>query len=211
MLAMGGVSLLVGLAVETLRNNGTASPMATLGAETAASVTQKHASAPLPIPPVTVTVAPAGVTPGAIEAVSPARAPGPRFSLPTEQLQYRMRAVLQDEKLLPHQLQMEAWECREDHCQATVRVPPGSEAGRRQDMGSVEDLMQLMRVEAKAANAELSLRSAVPGRQGIAIEVDLMPASGGGGRYYSDEEIARIRMETVRQVSKPPSLAPRQP
>ena len=122
-----------------------------------------------------------------------------------------MRAVLQDEMLLRHQLQMEAWECRADRCQATVRVPPGSEAGRRHDMGSVEDLMRLMGEQAKAANAEVSLRSAMPGRQGIAIEVELTPAKSSGGRSYSDEEIARLRMETVQQVSKAASSVPRQP
>lgn len=71
--------------------------------------------------------------------------------------------------------------------------------------------MQVMNAEAKAANAALSLRSAVPGRQGIAVELDLTPASGGGGRYYSDDEIAKMRMETVKQMSKPPSSVPRQP
>ena len=148
---------------------------------------------------------------GAADTVSPVRAHAAHFALPPEQLQYRMRAALQDEKLLSHQLQMEAWECREDRCQTTVRVPVSSEAGRRHDMGSVEDLMQRMRVEAKAANAELSLRSAIPGRQGISIELDLTPISGGGGRYYTDDEIARIRMETVQQLSRPASQAQGQP
>lgn len=170
-----------------------------------------HAPASAPVRPGTAAVAVPGVAPGPADAASPVRAPGSQFTLTPDQLQYRMRALLQDEKLLPHQLQMEAWECREDRCQATVRVPPTSEAGRRHDMGSVEDLMQRMRAEAKAANAELSLRSAVPGRQGIAIELDLTPVHSAGGRYYTDEEIARMRMETVKQVSKPASSVSAQP
>lgn len=210
-LALVGGCLLVGLAVETFRGTGTAVPMGTLSAQTAASTVQMHAPAPLPMPSVAAAVVAPGMAASTTDAAVPARAPGSMFALSSEQLQYRMRAVLQDEKLLTHQLQLEAWACQADHCRATIRVPPGSEAGRRQDMGAIEDLMQVMNAEAKAANAALSLRSAVPGRQGIAVELDLTPASGGGGRYYSDDEIAKMRMETVKQMSKPPSSVPRQP
>lgn len=113
-----------------------------------------------------------------------------------------MRNVLQDRTLLKHQFQMEAWECRDEHCRAKVRVPPSSEARRRQDMSSAKDLLDVMRVEAKSANAEIALRSILPGKQGIAIEVDLTPAGREVGRYYTPSEIARIRMETVQQVSQ---------
>lgn len=68
-------------------------------------------------------------------------------------------------------------------------------------MRSAQDLMGVMRVEAKAANAEISLRSIVPGQQGIAIEVDLTPAGSEVGRYYTPAEIARIRGETVEQMN----------
>jgi hypothetical protein len=69
-------------------------------------------------------------------------------------------------------------------------------------MSAVADVLQVMQHDAKKQGAEVGLRTAMPGPQGIVIEVEWQSDGAVGGRYYTDAEIAQIRADTLLQHFK---------
>ena len=139
--------------------------------------------------------------------VSPALAPGRDTALQPpgldrHLLQQKIGYLLQTEHLVRLGAYVESLECKDDRCIAELAVPRTSEEARSKGAAAVVDIMDEMKADLQGLGLKVAVRSVGQSDRGLALSLDVHRQ--GAERQYvlSEEELAQIRMETLKQAGK---------
>lgn len=161
---------------------------------------------PLPAPdmsrPSAAPSAPTNVASRATAAM-PASSNAPRAVPPWKAtLQPTVVAAMRNDSLAEYQVQMEHWSCEGEQCVGNLRIPPNVEAGRKGDMSAAANIFNSIKGEMARSDIEVAVRSIHKDGQGLAVSLVFTPDAASQGRFYTYDEIAAIRMESVQQGMK---------
>ena len=150
----------------------------------------------------------ASVAASAPVAVASPAASAVTRSVPSWQtvLQPAVVAATRIDSLAAYQTQMEHWSCEGERCVANLRIPPTVPGGG--DMSSASDVFNALQKKMALAGVDVSLSSIHPEPQGIAIALQFTPSAAAPGRFYTNAEIASIRLEMLEQGMKQHCEAP---
>lgn len=146
--------------------------------------------------------APADVASHAVAALSAASGAARPATSWQASAQPAVVAAIRTDSLAQYQVQMEHWACEKEQCVADVRIPPTVEAGRKRDLSATADVFDKLKAQMDRADVNVSLRSVQPGADGIAMSFQFIPKAAMPGRFYTDAEIAQIRLDSVQQGVK---------
>lgn len=117
-------------------------------------------------------------------------------------LQPAVVVAIRADSLSAYQAQVEHWACESEQCVGNLRVPPTVEAGRTGDMSAAAKIFDNLKGEMARNGVDVALGSVHRGPQGLAIAFEFTPGAAAKGRFYTDAEIAAIRLESFEQGSK---------
>jgi hypothetical protein len=127
----------------------------------------------------------------------------PRAAQPWQaSLQPSVVAATRVESLSAYQVQMENWSCEAVQCVSNLRIPLNTDVGRRRDISAAADILDVLQKKMAPSDIRVALRSVQPDSQGVAVSLEFSPNASSQGRFYTDAEIAAIRMESVQQGLK---------
>ncbi|WP_374438284.1 hypothetical protein [Inhella sp.] len=127
----------------------------------------------------------------------------PRALEQTQEMRKTVMIALQGQALSAYQAQIEDWRCDAGAaCTAMVRIPPYVTASRNGDMSAAANVMDTLRENLKGSGAQVALAKAELQPQGMAIVLDVSRPAQPQGRFMTDEDIAKLRYETIRDYLK---------
>lgn len=168
----------------------------------------KHADTappvPATLPPVALAKAPTSTS--AATPVPPPASPikGARSAPPQWQasLEPSVVSATRVDSLSAFQVQMEKWSCEGNRCVGDLRVPLSADAGRKHDLAASADILSVLQKKLGESDIQVAVRSIQPDDQGVAVSLEFSPDASRQGRFYTNQEIASIRAESVMQGSK---------
>ena len=142
-----------------------------------------------------------------VAAASPAASAATRRVPPWQiSLQPAVVAATRIDSLVAYQTQMEHWTCEGEQCIANLRIPPTVPGGG--DMSSASNVFNVLQQKMALAGVDVALSSIHPEPQGIALALQFTPSAAAPGRFYTNAEIASIRLEMLEQGLKQHCEAP---
>jgi len=170
--------------------------------ETTRQAAAEPASTSVAPPPSAAPAASTSIAPQAAVAVAAAStAPRPAQSWQAA-LQPAVVAATRVDSLSAYQVQMEHWSCEGEKCVGSLRIPLNTDAGRKHDIAAPAQILDVLQKKMAPSDIRVAMKSFQPDSQGIAVALEFSANASRQGRFYTDEEIASIRMESVLQGSK---------
>ena len=139
------------------------------------------------------------------QASSSAGRPGQPWQI---SVQPAVVAAIRNESLSAYQVQMDRWSCEGQQCVGNLRIPPTVEAGRQGDISAPANIFDRLKEQMGRENVDVSLLSIQPSPEGLAVAFQFTPNAVIHGRYYTDAEIAAIRLESLQQGRKEAQAKP---
>ena len=155
-------------------------------------------------PPVALSKAPTNIS----SASSTASSASGNSSRPAPQWQAMLEPAVVSatrvDSLSAFQVQMEKWSCEGKSCVGDLRIPLSADAGQKHDISASADILGVLQKKLGESDIQVGVRSIHPDSQGVAVSLEFSPDASRQGRFYTDEEIASIRSESLIQGSKIP-------
>jgi hypothetical protein len=111
-------------------------------------------------------------------------------------------STLRADDLAKYQAQVEQWTCEGSQCVANLRLPATVDASRQHDMTAPSRIFSALKGSLAASNVDVSIRSISNEPTGMAMSFQFTSTSAGPGRYYSESELAAIRMDSFEKGRK---------
>jgi hypothetical protein len=118
--------------------------------------------------------------------------------------------LLQSPEFASYAVTLDKWQCERDSCVANLRllVTPGNPG---QNHTTASEMMTLLQGRLRPLNTSVGLTQIQHTAQGTEIGFAFTTQADTRGRFYTDEEIAKIRSDTIQSYEEslnkqPPNL-----